>query len=102
MAKAILDLFIEQGYEYPLNINVNTPAGADLENDYSCFFECDSIGKLQFAVVGDRYELTLSVVNTNKLTKSLEGYVVYLIKTADGSYSKLLSGRIHVDKKVRA
>lgn len=102
MAKVILDLYIEPSYPYQFNIDVNTAGGVDLEGDYSCYFYCESIGQLQFSVVGDRYELTISSTNTDKLLDNLEDYTVYVIKTADSVPEKLMSGRIHIDKKVRA
>ena len=105
MAKALLDIQIEAGYPYPFILDMNDADGVDLETDYSCYFECDSIGQLQFAVVNgatNRYELLISKENTDKLLANLEEYTVYNIKTSDGAYSKLLSGRIHVDNKVRS
>ena len=47
------------------------------------------------------YTLTLSGTDTAKLTDNLEEYVVYVTETATGVESKLLTGRIHLDKKVR-
>ena len=102
MAKAIQDLFINQGYPYELNINMQDSSGLDLEEDYHCYFECDSIGQLQFSVANDRYELTISAINTSKLSTTLEDYVVYIIKTADSVPEKLMSGRIHRDEEVRS
>ena len=102
MAKAIQDLFINQGYPYELNINMQDSSGLDLEEDYNCYFECDSIGQLQFSVANDRYELTISAINTSKLSTTLEDYVVYIIKTADSVPEKLMSGRIHIDEEVRS
>jgi len=96
MAKAILDIFIEAGYPYAFII---------LEADYDCYFECESIGQLQFSVVSavvDSYELLISKEDTNKLLTTLEEYTVYTVKISDGAYSQLLSGRIHVDDKVRS
>lgn len=97
-----MDLFIDVGYPYDLNINMNTAAGTDLEQDYSCYFECDSIGQLQFTVANSRYELEISATDTDKLTTMHEEYVVYAIKTADSKPEKLLSGRIYIDERVRA
>lgn len=102
MAKVILDISIEQGYPYLFVLNVDDSDGNDLENDYTCWFECESIGKLQFSVDVDKYSLTISKEDTGRLETNLEDYVVYTIKTSDGSYEKLAGGRIHVDKKVRA
>ncbi len=102
MAKAILDIFIEASYPYQFNLNLNESDGVDLETDYDCYFYCDSIGELQFSVANDRYELTISEINTAKLLTNLEEYSTYTIKKRDSSYSKLLSGRIHVDDNVRA
>lgn len=101
MAKALLDISIEQGYPYLFTLNMDNSDGEDLENDYTCYFECESIGQLQFSVDVDKYSLTISKEDTGRLENNLEEYVVYIIKTADGEYEKLLSGRIHVDKKVR-
>lgn len=101
MAKAILDLFIEKGYPYVLNLDMNDVNGEDLENDYSCYFENDSIGLLQFTVSDDRYHLEMSETDTNKLTSNLQEYVVYTINTLDSKPAKLLSGRIHIDERVR-
>ena len=101
MAKVISDISIEAGYPYLFNLNMDDADGNDLENDYTCWFECESIGKLQFSVDSDKYTLTISKENTGKLVENLEEYVVYTIKTTDGTYDKLLSGRMHIDKKVR-
>ena len=102
MAKAIQDLFINQGYPYDLNIDMQDSDGLDLENDYSCYFECDSIGQLQFDVVDERYELTISAINTRKIENTLEDYVVYILSTSDSVPEKLMSGRIHIDSEVRS
>jgi len=101
MAKAILDISIEQGYPYLFVLNMDDSDGNDLENDYTCWFECDSIGKLQFGVDIDKYSLTISKEDTGRLDTNLEEYVVYTVKTSDGTYDKLLSGRMHIDAKVR-
>lgn len=101
MGKAIVDLFIEPSYPYDLNVNFDDSDGTDLEDAYACYFECDSIGQLTFSKANDRYELTISGANTDKLLTTLEDYTVYAIKTADSSPTKLLSGRIHIDNKVR-
>lgn len=97
-----MDLFIEKGYPYTFNLDMNNTDGADLEGDYYCYFECSSIGKLQFGVANNRYELEISEVNTNKLVNNLEEYVVYVVKKSNSKPEKLLTGRIHVDEKVRA
>jgi hypothetical protein len=101
MAKAILDIYIEQGYPYPFNLDMNDADGVDLEADYSCYFYCVTIGVLPFSVVGNRYELVISGINTAKVISNLDEYVVYTVKTSDSSEDKLLSGRIHSDAKVR-
>ena len=103
MPKEILDIYVEPGYEYPFNLNFDTTAGTDLETDYNCYFKCASIGELQFThnATSEQYELTISETNTAKLTSNLEEYAVYVKKIADNKYEKLLSGRIHVDNKVR-
>lgn len=101
MGKAILDIFIEKGYPYDLNINMDTPDGTDLETDYSCYFECASVGSIQLSVANNRYETEISAVNTNKMVH-LEDYVVYVIETATSKPKKLLTGRLHIDKKVRS
>lgn len=101
MAKEILDLYIEQGYEYPLNLDFNASDGSDLETDYTCFFESPSIGTKQFSVISNAFSLTLSEADTSKLTTNLEEYVVYAYNITNGTYDKLLSGRIHVDSRIR-
>ena len=104
MAKAIQDLSIEAGYPYYLRLDLNDTSGGDLEDEYSCYFDCNSIGVLEFStnVTGDAWELTISKENTDKLLTNQEEYVVYTVKTSDGSYDKLLSGRMHIDAKVRS
>ena len=102
MGKAIVDLFIEKSYPYNLNVNFDDTDGTDLEDLYACYFECDSIGQLAFSKANDRYELEISAANTDLLDDNLEEYTVYAIKVSDSSPKKLLSGRIHLDKKVRA
>ena len=103
MAKAILDLSIQAGYPFYFSLDLNDSAGLDLESEYSCWFECESIGKLQLSVntEGTAYEITISKENTDLLLTNLEEYVIYTIKTSDSSYDKLLSGRLHIDAKVR-
>jgi hypothetical protein len=107
MAKAILDIYFEKAFPYEFNLNMNTPAGEDLENDYNCYFECAPItagvgnSRLQFSVVNNRYHLDISGVNTDKITSSLEEYIVYIVEIATGKEEKLLSGRVHIDHKVR-
>ena len=101
MAKVISDISIEQGYLYLFNLNLDDSDGNDLESDYSCWFECESIGKLQFIVDSGRYTLTIPANQTVKLVSNLEEYVVYTIRTSDNTYDKLLTGRIHIDSKVR-
>ena len=104
MAKAILDLSMQAGYPYYFALDLNDSDGVDLESEYACWFECDSIGKLQLSVndAGDAYEITISKENTDKLLTNLEEYVIYTVKTSDSAYDKLLTGRIHVDAKDRA
>ena len=101
MAKEILDIYIEPNYEYEFNLNFNDSNGTDLEGDYTCYFKCDSIGELAFSLVGSQYELVISEANTALLTSNLEEYAVYVKSTTTSKYDKLLSGRIHIDKKVR-
>ena len=106
MAKEIIDIFIEEGYPYDFELDFNDVEDADLEDDYSCIFYSSSIGSKSFSVgtnlLGeDMYTLTLSGTDTAKLTDNLEEYVVYVTETATGVESKLLTGRIHLDKKVR-
>lgn len=103
MAKEILDIYVEPGYRYEFNLNFDTVTGVDLEPDYTCYFNCASIGELQFThnTTSEQYELVISEANTAKLLSNLEEYSVYVKKTADNKYDKLLSGRIHTDNKVR-
>ena len=103
MAKEILDIYVEPGYSYEFNLNFDTVTGVDLEPDYTCYFNCASIGELQFThnTTSKHYELVISEANTAKLLSNLEEYSVYVKKTADNKYDKLLSGRIHTDNKVR-
>ena len=103
MAKEILDIYVEPGYSYEFNLNFDTVTGVDLEPDYTCYFNCASIGELQFThnTTSKHYELLISEANTAKLLSNLEEYSVYVKKTADNKYDKLLSGRIHTDNKVR-
>jgi hypothetical protein len=101
MAKLIMDINIEQGYPYDFVLDMNTTDGEDLENDYTCYFECKSMGKIVFPVVDDKYFVTIPKEKTTLLTKSLEDYVVYVVNNTTDEYSKLLSGRIHTDRKVR-
>lgn len=102
MAKEIIDIYIEQGYEYPFNLDLNLFNGENLEYENDCYFECVSIGKKQFSVLNDYYTLTLSEADTGKLNNNLEPYTVYIQNTSTQKYEKLLSGRIHLDRKVKA
>ena len=101
MAKLIMDINIEQGYPYDFVLDMNTTDGEDLETDYTCYFECKSMGKIVFPVVDGRYSVTIPKEKTSLLTQSLEDYVVYVVDNTTDEYSKLLSGRIHTDRKVR-
>ena len=103
MAKEVLDIYFEPGYEYEFNLDFNSDAGTNLETDYNCYFKCASIGELQFPynATTEQYEMTISEANTAKVTSNLEEYVVYVKKIADNKYTKLISGRIHIDNKVR-
>lgn len=101
MAKEILDIYIEPSYEYEFNLDFNDSDGADLEGYYNCYFKCESIGELQFSVVGTQYRLVISEANTALLTNNLEEYSVYVKNTSSSKYDKLLSGRIHIDNRVR-
>ena len=102
MARTILDINVEAGYPYDFNIDMNDSDGLDMEDDYACYFECDSIGQLQFSVSNNSYALSISKENTDKLLTNMEKYTVYTIKTVGGAYSKLLEGRIHINNKVRS
>ena len=105
MAKLIMDINIEQGYPYDFVLNMNTTDGEDLETDYTCYFECKSMGRIDFPAVDGKYVLKIPREKTILLTKTLEDYVVYVVKNGEpdaGEYSKLLSGRIHTDRKVRS
>lgn len=106
MGRAIQDLHIEAGYPYELEIDLNSYEGLDMEEDYTAYFECDSIGKLTFTPTDDGYSeytyiLTISKEDTDKLLVNLEKYTVYTIKTSDSDYDKLLEGRLHVNGKLR-
>ena len=37
MAKEILDIYVEKGYEYEFNLNFNSDTGTDLEPEYECW-----------------------------------------------------------------
>lgn len=97
MAKEILDIYVEKGYEYEFNLNFNSDTGTDLEPEYDCWFESSSIGVKQYTVLDNMFKLTLSATDTNKLTTNLEKYAVYVNNISSGVYSKLLTGRIHVE-----
>lgn len=100
MAKEILDIYIEQGYPYEFNLDFNNVDGSDLENSYTCYFENNSIGKKQYAVIDNRFDLTLSSIDTDKLKDNMENYVVYVVRNTDSTdINKLLTGRIILDKK---
>ena len=43
MAKEILDIYVEKGYEYEFNLNFNSDTGTELEPKYECWFESSSI-----------------------------------------------------------
>ena len=97
MAKEISDIYVEKGYEYEFNLNFNSDTGTDLEPEYDCWFESSSIGVKQYTVLDNMFKLTLSATDTNKLTTNLEKYAVYVNNISSGVYSKLLTGRIHVE-----
>ena len=97
MAKEILDIYVEKGYEYEFNLNFQDSTGDDLEIDYECWFESHSIGIKQYTVSDNMFKLTLSASDTSKLTVNLEKYAVYVSNISSGVHSKLLTGRIHVE-----
>lgn len=103
MAKVIIDIHIEQGYPYTYTLDMNDADGNDLETDYSCWFYSEQTGAVEFDVnpTDDGYNLTLSATDTDKLTVTSEEYVIYTIKTSDSSEDKLVTGRMHIDFKVR-
>lgn len=97
MAKEILDIYVEKGYEYEFNLNFNSDTGIDLEPEYECWFESSSIGTKEYTVSENMFKLTLSASDTSKLTTNLEKYAVYVNNISSGVHSKLLTGRIHVE-----
>lgn len=101
MAKEILDIYIEQGYPYEFELDMNSEQDEDLEDLYTCYFYCDSIGSKPFSVVNNAYVLILSGIDTNKLDTNLEDYVVYVVNNTTSIENKMLSGRIILDKKGR-
>lgn len=102
MGRAISDLNIEAGYPYTFRLDINSSTGDNLEGDYACYFECKSTGKLQFAVVAEAYDIVIPKEKTALMLTNLEQYTVYTVKTSDGTYDKILEGRLHVNKKVRS
>lgn len=99
MSKEILDVYIEQGYEYVFDVNLNDIYDNSLEPYYNCYFESSSIGTKQYTVDSDMFRLTLSETDTGKITDNLEKYTIYAKSISTGKYDKLLAGRIHLDKK---
>lgn len=101
MAKEIIDIYVEQGYPYNFDLDFNLFDGSNLEDDYTCYFYSDSIGTKEYDVEDNIFKLTLSEADTSKLDNNLENYVVYVINTQTSTKEKLLSGRIHLDRKTR-
>lgn len=106
MAKEILDIYIEQGYPYEFELDFNATDNSDLESIYNCYFYNSNIGTKTFSIGAsangsDMFILTLSGLDTNKLINNLEEYVVYVSEIATNTESKLLTGRIHLDNKVK-
>lgn len=99
--KELIDIYIEQGYPYDYQLNFDLYDGSDLEGDYNCYFYTKSIGIKQFSAVADIFNLTLTKEDTGKIVTNLESYVVYVIEKSTSEESKLVSGRIHIDNKVR-
>ena len=102
MAKEIIDIYIEQGYEYEFALDYNDSEGNDLETTYTCYFHNDNIGTKTFSVVANAFTLTLTEEDTGKLENNLEEYVVYTKHNTTQKHDKLLAGRIHLDNKVRS
>ena len=100
MAKEIIDIYVEQGYPYSFDLDFNLYDGTDLENDYTCTFYNKNIGYKNFTNTGGYFSLVLTFEDTGKIVNNLENYVVYVTKISNSNKSKLLSGRIHLDKKV--
>ena len=101
MAKEIIDIYIEQGYPYNFDLDFNLFDGSNLEDDYTCYFYSESIGTKQYTTTNNMFELTLSEADTNRLEMNLENYSVYVVNNQTSIEEKLLSGRIHLDKKIR-
>lgn len=101
MAKEIIDIYIEQGYEYQFSLDFNLFDDSDLESEYTCKFYNDNIGYKTFTNTGSSYYLVLTAEDTGKISSNLEEYEVYVTERNSGISSKLLSGRIHIDRKIR-
>ena len=100
MAKELIDIYVEQGYPYDFTLDFNDTYGNDLENDYTTYFYNKSIGTKSFSVILSAYTLALSAEDTGKISSNLEEYSVYAVNNTTSDKSKLLSGRIILDKKV--
>lgn len=101
MAKEIIDIYIEQGYEYQFSLDFNLFDNSDLESQYTCKFYNDKIGYKTFTNTGSSYSLALTAEDTGKISNNLEEYEVYVTEINSGISSKLLSGRIHIDKGIK-
>ena len=101
MAKEILDIYIEQGYEYQFSLDFNLFDNSDLESQFTCKFYNSSIGYKTFTNIGSSYSLALTAEDTGKISNNLEVYEVYVTEIATGISSKLLNGRIIIDRKIR-
>ena len=99
MAKEILDIYVEQGFSFGFDMDYNTYNGEDLEDTNDVYFENKSIGTKQFIVVNNTLYLELTESDTIKISSNLETYTVYAIDKLTSVKNKLLSGRIHLDKK---
>ena len=101
MAKEIIDIYIEQGYEYQFSLDFNLFDNSDLESQFTCKFYNSSIGYKTFTNTGSSYYLALTAEDTSKISNNLEEYEVYVTEINSSISSKLLSGRIHIDKGLR-
>lgn len=101
MAKEIIDIYIEQGYEYQFSLDFNLFDNSDLESQYTCKFYNSSIGYKTFVDNGSFYYLALTAEDTNKISNNLEEYEVYVTEIISNTSYKLLNGRIHIDKGIK-
>ena len=103
MAAEIVDLFIEQGSDYYLEITILDPSGLpyDLVNDYDLNGNVRVDDTLVAIVFNELAGNGLVSINIPVLQSGTGSYSIELVKIADNETTRLLQGRVYIDGEVK-